>query len=167
MNIYYYTDTLVLYSNLALKNNVRTLIAKLSLRLALNAVGLRKTRLPSFVQAAGYTPEKNRISAIHVAIGKKRMELHEYTTDFRESPHITRRFNSLAELVHSLVTQRIDWACTEYMATQHRDMMDKFRAGDYQEFFEVREGYERVLSDRLDAYLGGYVFALLASLSTL
>jgi hypothetical protein len=102
-----------------------------------------------------------------VATNKERIELHEYSTDIREAPHTVKTFESLDAFIRAFVVQRIDWACTAYMATVRKDTLEKLKAGDFGEFFEVRKKYESELHKRLDRYLNGIVFSVIARLSKL
>ena len=104
---------------------------------------------------------------MHVAIGKGRIELHEYSTDPRESAHLVKTFESLEAFVRAFVVQRIDWACTVYMATVRKDTFEKIKAGDCAEFFEVRKKHEELLVRRLELYLSGFTFAALKVLARL
>lgn len=146
---------------------MQTSIAKLSLRQSLNSVGLKQAAVPQFFSAHNYTPLLERNSALHVTVDKGRLEIHEYSTDPREPVHLVKTFESLEAFIRAFVVQRIDWACTAYMATVRNDTLEKLKAGDFGEFFEVRKRYEELLTRRLESYLKGFTFAALKVLARL
>ena len=104
---------------------------------------------------------------MHVAINKGRIEMHEYSTDPREPAHMVKVFESLEAFIRAFVVQRIDWACTAYMATVRKDTLEKLKAGDFDEFFEARKRYEGLLTSRLESYLNGFTFSVLKAFSKL
>jgi hypothetical protein len=144
---------------------MRVTLAKLSLRLALIAVGLTKARVPLFFRATEYSPLTQRTDAIHVTVGGGRIAMHEYTTDVREARHTVKAFETLEAFIRAFVAQRIDWACTTYMATARKDTLGELKAGKFEDIIAARKEYENTLVNRLDRFLRGFMFSFLSRYS--
>ena len=142
---------------------MRQIPVRIALRWSLASVGLRRVPIPKIFESKGYQKPSGDESALHVVIEPGRIVVHEYSFDYPHS-HYWREYTSLESFVRAFVANKIDNACTIYMATARMDTLEKVKRGNFEDFVSVRRQLKQTFVNRLERFLNGQRFALLRGL---
>jgi hypothetical protein len=143
---------------------VRKLLLKLSLRLALNAVGLKNWKIPEIIFTNQYITQKEYTVYRHIIVTSMQIELHEYSQDPREPSHKIYKFESLEAFVRSYVTDLMGFTPPlKSILGEYMEMINN-RNYNFTKYFENKKKLENEFHQSIDSYLNGFRFTLIAKI---